>query len=312
MARPAQLALAIGFAVGAAAGRAEATPATTQADALFQQGRRAAEKGDAAGACKLFTASYRLEPAVGTLLNLGDCSERQGDVQAAYDYFDAARSRMAANDDRLPILLQRIDKIEAVSGKLALHLASTAPPGTTVSLDGAPYDTSRTAPMFVTAAKHIVLVTAVGHRGTRYELTFDSGQVRTFDVTPGDELETVLPTAPPEETHQTGRAVLRVSAVSAFGLSVAALWIGTAAGIVAMERKNVQDANCDANNLCNRVGYDAAQSGSSWATASTAFFLSGIGLAAVGVGLFVWSTRIGKVSATASLGPGSIALQGSF
>ncbi len=292
--------------------RAEATPATTQADALFQQGRRAAEKGDAAGACKLFTASYRLEPAVGTLLNLGDCSERLGDVQAAYDYFDAARSRMAANDDRLPILLQRIDKIEAVSGKLSLHLASSAPPGTTVSVDGAHYDTSRTTPMFVTAAKHIVLVTAVGHRGTRYELTFDSGQERTFDVTPGDELESVLPTAPPEEKHQTARTVLRASAFAAFGVSIVSLWVGTAAGVVAIERKSVQEANCDATNLCNLTGYDAAQSGRSWATVSTAFFLTGIGLAAAGVGLFVWSTRIGATTVTAAVGPGNLSLQGAF
>ena len=53
---------------------------TPDADTLFRQGRASAEAGDYPHACVAFTESFRLEPALGTLLNLADCEEHVGRV----------------------------------------------------------------------------------------------------------------------------------------------------------------------------------------------------------------------------------------
>jgi tetratricopeptide (TPR) repeat protein len=75
------------------------------AQALFKQGRDAAKRGDHATACEKFAESYRLDPAPGTLLNLGDCKERLGMLASAWQYYTAAAEQLS--DERTDIARQR-------------------------------------------------------------------------------------------------------------------------------------------------------------------------------------------------------------
>jgi hypothetical protein len=66
----------------------DADPALT----LFQEGRALGARGDPNAACLKFAESLALERKLGTLLNLGDCSERLGRIAAAWAYFAEASS----------------------------------------------------------------------------------------------------------------------------------------------------------------------------------------------------------------------------
>src|SRR5262245_8870421 len=62
------------------------------AEALFADGRRLVGAGDYAAACPKFAASQKLDPGVGTALNLADCYERMGRWASAWAEFRSAAS----------------------------------------------------------------------------------------------------------------------------------------------------------------------------------------------------------------------------
>lgn len=60
------------------------------ADMLFDEARRLMSEGNVAEACPKFVASHKLDPAAGTLLNLGDCYEKAGKTASAWSSFREA------------------------------------------------------------------------------------------------------------------------------------------------------------------------------------------------------------------------------
>ena len=69
------------------------------AEAAFAEARSLMAQGRAAEACPKLEASYALDPAVGTLLNLGDCFERIGRTASAWVRFRDAAA-MAVNQNQ--------------------------------------------------------------------------------------------------------------------------------------------------------------------------------------------------------------------
>src|SRR5436190_14534460 len=54
------------------------------AESLFRQAREEMKRGEAAAACPKFEESYRLDPSIGTLLNLALCEEALGHSATAW------------------------------------------------------------------------------------------------------------------------------------------------------------------------------------------------------------------------------------
>ncbi len=283
--------------------------AVSRADRLFKDGRRAAEHGDFGQACKLFEESFRLDPGVGTLVNLGDCAEHLGDLERAYGYYHTASARMSEGDDRLARVRERLESIDRRSAKVALQLGEDAPEGTVITLDGNTIDAHK-MPLHLLKGTHVALVTAVGYRGARYNLDVAEGEIRALRVSPGAALESVLPSVTQVEVHRfswTGPA-----AVAALGLGVASLWVGSLAGLMAIDRRDIQNANCDAQGICNQAGVDAAHDGASWATASTAMFITGAVFVALGGTLFAFSILKRSTSTSVGIGPWGVSIAGHF
>jgi hypothetical protein len=272
--------------------------AVAQADKLFQQGRKAAERGDYAEACLRFEDSYRLDPGVGTVVNLGDCEEHLGELQRARDYYRTALSRMNPGDDRIPHLRERLAGIERSAARLTLRLAKEAPDGTVVTVDGTVVDPHR-APLLLAKGVHPILVTAVGYRGARYSVGMAEGEARELDVSPGAPLETILPGQPAPDASPPRGSWMKPIGITSLGVGVGSLWVGSLAGLEAIDRRDVQRANCDAQNLCNADGVAAAHDGATWAAVSTATFVVGGVLFATGVALLVWSVVSGRAPAPA-------------
>ena len=66
--------------------------ASPESDKFFRDGKDLLNAGKLAEACAAFARSQKLEPKVGTLLNLADCRERQGQTATAWSLFLEARS----------------------------------------------------------------------------------------------------------------------------------------------------------------------------------------------------------------------------
>jgi hypothetical protein len=68
------------------------SPHATAAETLFIEARQLFAQGDFAKACPKFEESNRLDPAIGTLLNLAACEEKAGQrPQACAHYAEVAR-----------------------------------------------------------------------------------------------------------------------------------------------------------------------------------------------------------------------------
>lgn len=74
--------------------------ASPESDQAFREGRALLQAGKIAEACEAFARSKDLDPGVGTLLNLGDCREKQGRTATAWALFVEARDLAAKVKDK--------------------------------------------------------------------------------------------------------------------------------------------------------------------------------------------------------------------
>jgi hypothetical protein len=266
---------------------------------MFELGRQAATQGQYSTACNLFKESYRLDPAVGTIINLGDCEEHLGHPRDALAWYEKAFSRLSVTDDRMTLVQERIQALEKTGARLEIRTGAGAPAETKITLDGELVDPARLkTPILLPAGNHVVVATAVGYRGSRQGVSLKEGEARALQVWPGPPLEAAVPTFV-EAAPDTGRrdrearaSTWRTVGYSAGAAGVASLWVGSLTGLLALDRESLRAKNCSAENVCNQTGYDAAQSGKTLATVSTVTFLAG-GVA-LGVGAYlVLSNRAG-------------------
>ncbi len=222
---------------------------------------------------------------------------------------------MSETDDRAPHLRERIENIEQHAAKIALHLDDGAPTGTVVTVDGLVV-ASLEAPLHLAKGAHVVLVTAVGYRGKRYDIVVRDGEIRVLRVSPGAPLEEELPTSsPPAAVHASAASSshwTRPVGVVAMGLGAAGIWVGSLAGMMAIDRRDVQRAQCDATNACTAAGLGAAHDGAAWADVSTVGFIAGGAVLAVGAALVLVSLATHGARASVGLGPASLVVRGSF
>jgi hypothetical protein len=99
--------------------------ASPESDKLFRDGRELLNAGKIPEACEAFAASMKLEARVGTLLNLADCREKQGQTATAWQLFLEAKQLAAAQRDRRQAEADR--RALAIQAKLSFLTITVAP-----------------------------------------------------------------------------------------------------------------------------------------------------------------------------------------
>ncbi len=287
---------------------------------LFQEAREAAAAGDHVTACPKFEESYRLDPAVGTLLNIAACDERQGRLATAWTRFQQALEQLSPDDDRRPQVAALVAELEPRLPRLTLRFP---PDGdVTVIRDGVPVGRTSDGVGFpADPGPHVVVVAAPGRVARRYEVELAEGERAELRCEPGElaaaparregapAARAVEPASPAAVAAETGgvRHGTRTAALVLGGVGVAGLVAGGVLRALAWSEQGTIDERCDADLHCDAEGMDAVERARTRQLVSTVSLAAGG--AALGVGLYLGLARPGegsprRATLTPTLAPG--------
>ena len=223
------------------------------AEALFREGRRLVDAGKLIDACAKFAESQRLDPASGTLLNLGDCNERLGRTATAWSYFVAAGTLAEAQgkpDQRSEARL----RAEAVEGRLAHLTIRAAKPVTAMLVKRdevllGPAALGTRTP--IDPGRYRISASAPAHRDWSTEVTIAGDRADESVVIPE------LATAPIDAPRASARVPLWAWISGGAGLALLA--IGIAFEVDSVIARDTIVRNCGPERLCDPAGhYDPA------------------------------------------------------
>ena len=158
----------------------------TEGARLFREGRAQMLEGRFDDACPKIAESQRLEPHVGTLLNLAACHERQGKVASAWVEYQKAltAARADGQPERARLAQQRIDVLEPRVPWLNIAPPLGTPAGDLlVTLDGAavqPVAWGKEMP--VDPGPHVVGARTPGRPPFEQSLTLHEGEHATSTI----------------------------------------------------------------------------------------------------------------------------------
>ncbi len=316
----ARYSLAIGIAVTALAAAPCADAATAdevKAEALFRDGMQKFDTGQVAGACAAFTESLRLDPKLGTLLNLALCHEKQGKLATAWLEYNtgAAWATQNAQKERREFANGHALTLEGQLSRILLQL----PPArelSSVEIDGEPLPEPRWyLPLYLDPGEHAIAVSAPGKQRRTVKVVVPREPSAQLIPIP-TLLDAPLPTdAGPPKTRTAGGGsapeaggTQRTVGLVVGGAGIAGLTAGAIFGILTIKKRDDSAAHC-AGSVCDAQGVQAHDDAQTLGLVSTIGF--GVGAAALVTGAILYFTAPrGGVQAT--LGPRGATLSGVF
>ena len=167
----------------------------------FQEAKALMEQGNYAAACPKLVESQRLDPAVGTLLYLGECYDGNGQTATAWATFlaaaDAAHS--ANQPERERTARERANALLARVSKLTITVAPEARvPGLEVKLDGTALGAaSWGVATALDPGEHLIEASAPDRKPWSSRVRVGPGGTQGTIAVPMLELERRLPPVPP-------------------------------------------------------------------------------------------------------------------
>jgi hypothetical protein len=305
---------------------------------FFARGREAVKKADFATAVRFFGESNRLDPKVGTLLNLADAEEHVGQLASARQHWqqavDLARS---LSDERANLAAERFGAIDKRVPKLILKAPANPPAGMTVKRDGV--ELSAVAfglPLPADPGDHTITISAPGRVARAFHVELKEGERKEvqLDLAPSATDASVPPTTPvnapviavtappaaitnepkpkPEEPA-TSHSSRKTLAYVVGGFGIVGVGVGTIFGVQAISKNSASNAegHCTADG-CDTIGKSTRNEALAAARISTVAFILGGAALATGVVLFVTAPsdrksdqKAARVEAGAQVGPGN-------
>jgi hypothetical protein len=250
--------MAFGVAMLLAVPARAQTPDLARADALFKEGRALMDRGELDLACPKLEESFRIAPRLGTMINLGGCFERRGQLSRALAMYEraATMARDAGRADREKAARELAARVERRVAKLIVELPTPSVEGLVVEVD-AEAISLRAGLLPIDPGKRVVRARAPGKQTWSTEVTASPGAtVRVTIPTLESETTAEKPTksavepAPARLVEPT--APWRTPAViTAAAIGVGGVALGTVFGLKAKSK------NDDAQPHCNAVGCDS-------------------------------------------------------
>jgi len=248
-----------------------------RADDLFRQGQERLQIGLTREACELLASSHRLDPALGTLLNLALCHQKEGKMATAHrEYVIAATwARERSEGEREQFARQRASALEVDIPTLRIEIAG-APRNLHVSLDGRAVDgTELEGDIAVDPGHHRVEVTATAKRAWHKSNLSIEPRTRTL-------LRVVLDDEMPVDAPASTSSHRSVAGYVAGGVAMASL----GAGVALLLRAGALDAESerDAERAKLVSPADPALKAVALASHEAAVTSQAVGLVSMGIG----------------------------
>ena len=299
------------------------------AEALFNDGRKLAASGKYAEACPKFEASQRLDPGLGTLLNLAECYEKLGKTASAWAEYKEAipLARASGSKTRQDLATERAQALESRLSMLTIRAMSNGDDSAHLEIrrDGVPVqDAELGSPIPVDPGPHTVEASAPGKQKWSSTVKLADSDKVAVDV----PLLTPLPTgAPPasegprraepaatsEVASESSGSTQRTAALIVGAVGVAGLGIGTVFGLGASSKWSDAKSKCGAYPYeCSQEALDAKSSASSKAAVATVALV--VGGAAIAGAAVLWFTASPSKETNVALGvaPGALFVRGSY
>ncbi len=233
------------------------------AERLFLEGRQLDAKGRFADACARYEQSETLDPAVGTLLNLGSCAERQGRTATALHRYReaAALASRHADAQREALATRAAANLASRQASLVVRARGPVAPGTVVHRNEDPVALSELGrALEVDPGTYTVRVEVPGQPAWSKTVTVAAGPttmtvdlpepapapaaVATPSPIPPSSVQEPPVASPPEAPAPTGRTALTPVAIAAGIAGVAAIGVGAYFGLHAHSQWNTVTQVC--------------------------------------------------------------------
>ena len=243
----------------------------TDAEELFQRGKALVAQGKHVEACPLLAESYRLDPGMGTLLNVALCHEQIGKTASAWGEFRSveqqARAATPPNESRAKLAHEHAEKLLPRLSRIKLIVTRAAhAPGLVIKVDGEERaEALWSTGIAVDPGTRLVEASAPQKKAATTKVRIDDeGVVQEVALAPlddapnspvgvqrtvGAELESVEEYAANRARRTTGYVI--------GGLGLATLAVGGVFGVAAI----VNDNDAKSCSPCIRGSSEAAASG---------------------------------------------------
>jgi hypothetical protein len=281
--------LLLGGGGGGGVARGQGSTRATVAEGLFHDGRALIAEHRYKEACDKLASSQKLDPAVGTLLSLGECYLGQGKTASAWlSYRRAVALASERKDPRSAAAEERATAIEPQLSRLILRGSGEAHGGeVSIAVNGEALEREvLLEPMPIDPGPATIVVRVPGYRAwsTRAQVG-PLGDTVTVLIPPLEPLPD-----PSEVAREHGRSTTkRVAGVALGGAGLVALGVGSILGLQAIVK--IRDANqlCPGSTTCPNAGaVQENETGRNLADASSVVIP--VGAALLGVGAFVFFT----------------------
>jgi len=297
------------------------------AESLFREGKAAMREKRYEEACSKFAESMRLDPQMGTLLNLAACHEASGKTASAWGEFNEvmAQANRTGQTSRVEFAKQHA---AAVEGKLSRVKFVSAPPpsaSATVKIDGKAVGAGALGTSIpMDPGSHRIEVSASGKRSRDVTFEVPQGPSTTEIQVPALEDASVAaaPSEEPVRTKEPSRPSGSGKRTLGFvlgGVGIAGLAAGAVFGVVYLGKKD--DYN-QCTGFCGGTAQsdqDQKSSAQTMGWISTAAF--GVGIAGLAAGtILILTSKPAAAEKSArmrvvpllSLQRGGVSLEGTF
>lgn len=290
---------AIALAPATARAQASANDAAV-AEVLFDEGKKLMAEGRLAEACPKLAESNRLDTGIGTLLFLGDCYEKNGQVASAWATFrEAASLAQKGADAREKLARDRAGALEPALPHLTIAVpAASRVQGLVITRDGLDVGAVQwdiALPM--DPGRHVLRATAPGRAPWQTTVDVARATPARVDV----PLLPPAPSTPPASREPSGReapragGTQRLIGLGLVGVGAVGLGVGTYFGLAAKSRADDSAAHC-AGSACDSTGLELRDGARSRADVATVAFVAGG--ATLVVGAVVWLLAPSSKAAT--------------